>query len=535
MDTARAAIIRAELAKTGLRWANCISWNDKAETLYDAAVERGEAVTSRSGALVVSTGQHTGRSPKDKYIVRDEATEHRIWWQNNAAMSREQFEKIRSDMMQHARMKSLFVQDLIAGADPAFAVPTRIVTEFAWHALFIRHLLRVPANDSQFSPRLTIINLPSFKASPERHGTRSETVIAIDLTQRLVLIGGTEYAGEIKKAVFTVLNDLLPDRGVLPMHCSANVGKNGNTAIFFGLSGTGKTTLSTDANRMLVGDDEHGWSQDGIFNFEGGCYAKAANLSAESEPGIFAAAEMKGTVLENVVLDQKTGDLDFADISKTENTRAAYPLTVIADSVASGRAPLPKAIFMLTADAFGVLPPVAMLTADEAMYHFLSGYTAKVAGTERGVKEPEATFSACFGAPFLPRPPAVYGALLRDLIARHHVPCYLVNTGWTGGAYGTGQRIPIAVSRAILAAAMSGELDKGAVRKDQNFGFRVPRAVAGVDQALLDPRSCWSSAEAYDAQARRLVSLFAENFRKYEATISADIRSAGPTQLIAAE
>jgi phosphoenolpyruvate carboxykinase (ATP) len=535
MDTAKAAIIRAELAKTGLRWANCVSWNDSAEGLEAHALERGEVLRSATGALVAETSQHTGRSPKDKFIVRDEATEHRVWWDNNSSLTRKQFESLRADMMQHARLKSLFVQDLIAGADAAYAVPTRVVTELAWHALFIRHLLRVPQANEGFAPRLTIVNLPSFKADPERHGTRSETVIAIDLTQKLVLIGGTQYAGEIKKAVFTFLNDLLPDRGVLPMHCSANFGKAGDTAIFFGLSGTGKTTLSTDPDRTLIGDDEHGWSPAGVFNFEGGCYAKVVNLSRDSEPEIHAAAMRKGTLLENVVLDSTTGEIDFTDISLTENTRAAYPLDAIANASATGRGGIPKAIFMLTADAFGVLPPVALLNADEAMYHFLSGYTAKVAGTERGVKEPQATFSACFGAPFLPRPPQVYGAMLRELITVHNVPCYLVNTGWTGGAFGTGKRIAIAASRAILAAGLSGALKNTVTRRDEHFGFRVPVAVAGMDPKLLNPKSCWADASAYDAAAGELVRLFAQNFRKYDSDVSETIRNAGPVFHIAAE
>jgi phosphoenolpyruvate carboxykinase (ATP) len=535
MDTTKAAIIRAELAKTGLRWANCISWNDSAETLECLALDRGEVSQTAAGALVAQTGQHTGRSPRDKFIVRDEETESRIWWDNNASLTRQQFDLLRADMMQHARLKSLFVQDLIAGADPTYAVATRVVTELAWHALFIRHLLRVPAAEADFSARLTIVNLPSFKADPERHGTRSDTVIAIDLTHKLVLIGGTQYAGEIKKAVFTVLNDVLPDQGVLPMHCSANIGKTGDTAIFFGLSGTGKTTLSTDPQRVLIGDDEHGWSREGVFNFEGGCYAKVINLSRENEPEIFQAAETKGTILENVVLSTETGRVDFADASMTENTRAAYPLDAIVNASAIGRGGVPKAIFMLTADAFGILPPVALLTANEAMYHFLSGYTAKVAGTERGVKEPQATFSACFGAPFLPRSPQVYDEMLRDLITKHHVPCYLVNTGWTGGEYGTGKRISIAASRAILAAALSGELDQCKTRRDEHFGFRVPLTVTGVADKLMTPRQCWSDSTSYDIAAARLVRLFADNFRAYSDAVNETIRDAGPALRVAAE
>jgi phosphoenolpyruvate carboxykinase (ATP) len=535
MDTTKAAIIRAELAKTGLRWANCISWNDDAATLEHLALERGEVTQSDGGALVAQTGQHTGRSPKDKFIVRDELTESRIWWDNNASLTRQQFDTLRADMMQHARLKSLFVQDLIAGADPAYAVPTRVITEYAWHALFIRHLLRAPKADAEFASRLTIVNLPSFKSDPGRHGTRSDTVIAIDLTQKLVLIGGTQYAGEIKKAVFTVLNDLLPDQGVLPMHCSANVSKSGETAIFFGLSGTGKTTLSTDPHRILIGDDEHGWSRNGVFNFEGGCYAKVINLSRENEPEIYQAAEAKGTILENVVLSATTGVVDFTDASKTENTRAAYPLTAIANASKTGHGGVPKAIFLLTADAFGVLPPVALLTASEAMYHFLSGYTAKVAGTERGVKEPQATFSPCFGAPFLPRSPQVYGEMLRDLVTTYHAPCYLVNTGWTGGGYGSGKRISIAASRAILEAALRGELDQRDTRRDEYFGFRVPLSVTGVADRLMNPRQCWTDPASYDAAAAQLVRLFASNFSQFSSAVSENVRDSGPTLRVAAE
>ncbi len=519
MDGTAEHTIRAELARIGLRWANCVSWNAGADALQAEALVRGEGQAVKGGALAVTTGEHTGRSPKDKFIVRDETTEHIVWWENNAAMSRTCFETLRADMMAHARLKSLFVQDLVAGADPAHELPTRIVTELAWHAQFIRNLLRAPAHGAGFVAKLTIINLPSFKANPLRHGTRSATVIAIDLKNKIVLIGGTKYAGEIKKAVFTVMNYLLPDAGVLPMHCSANVGEYGDTAIFFGLSGTGKTTLSTDPHRALIGDDEHGWSRDGVFNIEGGCYAKVVNLSAESEPEIHAASLCAGTVLENVVLNAATGLPEFNDTMLTENTRAAYPLSAIDNADPTGCADAPKAIIMLTADAFGVLPPIAKLSAEQAMAHFLAGYTAKVAGTERGVTEPQATFSACFGAPFLPRHPQVYADLLRDLIDAHNVPVYLVNTGWTGGAYGTGKRMAIATTRALVAAALSGQLANCPTRMDANFGFAVPTAVAGIDSGILDPRACWASGAAYDGAAARLKDLFeknAERFAPYE-------------------
>lgn len=528
-------VIRAQLANLGLRWANCISWNAADAVLYQEALERGEVQLSDSGALAVTTGAHTGRSPKDKFIVRNQASEDSVWWDNNQAMSQPQFDALKADMLAHARLKSLFVQDLLGGADPAHALPTRVITEFAWQALFIRHLLIKPETGKPFTPKLHIICMPSFKADPLRHGTRSETVIALDLKAGLVLIGGTQYAGEIKKSVFTVLNHLLPDQGVLPMHCSANVGAGGDAAIFFGLSGTGKTTLSTDPLRTLVGDDEHGWSSRGIFNFEGGCYAKAINLSAEAEPEIHGASRRWGVVLENVTLDPETRKPDFADASRTENTRIAYPLSVLANASRTGQASHPKAIIMLTADAFGVLPPIAKLTPEQAMFHFMSGYTAKVAGTERGITEPQATFSACFGAPFLPRHPSVYGRMLQDLMQQHKVPCYLVNTGWTGGAYGTGKRFPIAVTRALLNVALSGKLETLDLRLDENFGFAVPKAVDGIAQNHLNPRDGWHDKAAYDAAARKLVGLFTENFKRFGPGMQALAATLNEGQRLAAE
>jgi phosphoenolpyruvate carboxykinase (ATP) len=500
------------------------------------SVAAGEACLSSHGALVAVTGQHTGRSPKDKFIVEDDLTRDTIWWENNRRLTRGQFDALHADMLVHVTGKNLFVQDLIGGANPASALKTRVINELAWHSLFIRNLLIRPeaAALEDFKPQLTIIDLPSFKADPARHGTRSETVIAIDQTRMIVLIAGTSYAGEMKKSVFSVLNFLLPERCVMPMHCSANVGKDGDAAIFFGLSGTGKTTLSADPNRTLIGDDEHGWGPDGIFNFEGGCYAKTIRLSPEAEPEIFAATQRKGTVLENVMLN---ADLtpDFEDASITENGRCAYPLHFISNASESGRAEHPKNIVMLTADAFGVLPPIAKLTPAQAMYHFLSGYTAKVAGTEKGVTEPEATFSTCFGAPFMPRHPSVYGELLRNLIADHSVNCWLVNTGWTGGAYGTGSRMPIKATRKMLASALSGALEKSAYRRDQNFGFLVPVAIDGIDAALLDPRSTWSDPAAYDAMAKRLVAMFSANFEKFEDSVDGPVMEAAPQIRLAAE
>jgi phosphoenolpyruvate carboxykinase (ATP) len=396
-------------------------------------------------------------------------------------------------------------------------------------------LIRPDASElTEFAPELTIIDLPSFRARSDKHGTRGPTVIAIDLAQGLVLIGGTEYAGEMKKAVFTVLNYLLPARGVMPMHCSANEGGDGRSAIFFGLSGTGKTTLSADPKRRLIGDDEHGWSERGIYNFEGGCYAKVIRLSPEAEPQIFAASNRFATVLENVVMDEKTRRVDFDNGTLTENTRSAYPIEAIANASRDGVAAIPSTIIMLTADAFGVLPPIARLTPSQAMYHFLSGYTAKVAGTERGVKEPEATFSACFGAPFLPRHPSVYGNLLRDLIARHSVSCFLVNTGWTGGAYGAGRRMPIAVTRALVDAALDGSLDHAETRRDPHFGFAVPVSVPGIDPAILDPRTTWADPSAYDTQAKKLAAMFIKNFARFEGHVSADVRASAPGLSLAA-
>ena len=535
MDTAVDNVIRSELNAIGLRWLDRISWNAPAEVLYQDAVSRGEGVVAKGGALAVTTGSHTGRSPNDKFVVRDESTEGTIWWDNNKAMSRDRFEALKQDFMAHARLKNVFVQDLFGGADPEYRLPVRVVTEFAWHALFIQHLLILPQSQDGFAPKLTIINLPSFKADPARHGTRSETVIALDLKNGIVLIGGTQYAGEMKKAVFTVLNYLLPERGVMPMHCSANVGTAGDSAVFFGLSGTGKTTLSADPKRTLIGDDEHGWSENGIFNFEGGCYAKVIKLSKEAEPEIHATTGMWGTVLENVSVDPVTRMLDLDDGSVTENTRSAYPLTAIPNASETGMAPIPKTIVMLTADAFGVLPPIARLTPQQAMYHFLSGYTAKVAGTERGVTEPQATFSTCFGAPFIPRHPSVYGNLLRDLIARHNVSCFLVNTGWTGGAYGEGHRMPIKATRALLNAALEGRLDHAEMRTDANFGFAVPVSVDGVDAKMLNPRETWADPKAYDAMARKLVGMFVKNFARFEDHVEADVKAASPATQMAAE
>jgi phosphoenolpyruvate carboxykinase (ATP) len=523
--------------KSGLTTSASVFYNLQAPDLYVQAIRRGEAELSADGALVAYTGQHTGRSPKDKFIVRDENTDAAVWWNANQPMDRQAFEQLHADFVAHAAERDLFVQDLIGGADPQQNLPVRVVTEFAWHSLFIRNLLiRPEASDLEaFLPKMTIIDLPSFRADPARHGTRSETVIAIDLTRMIVLVGGSAYAGEMKKAVFTALNYLLPSRAVMPMHCSANVGPKGDAAIFFGLSGTGKTTLSADPSRMLIGDDEHGWGPNGIFNFEGGCYAKCIRLSPDAEPEIYAASNRFGAVLENVVLAPSTRKPDFDDDSKTENTRSAYPLPFIPNASPTGRADQPKNIVMLAADAFGVMPPIAKLTPAQAMYHFLSGYTAKVAGTERGVTEPTPEFSACFGSPFLPRHPSEYGALLKRLIAEHDVSCWLVNTGWTGGAYGTGKRMPIKATRALLSAALDGSLDDAEFRTDPFFGFAVPVAVPGVDPAILDPRSTWADKAAYDRQAKKLVGMFTDNFGKFEDHVDKAVLGAAPRALEAAE
>jgi phosphoenolpyruvate carboxykinase (ATP) len=511
--------------------------NLDAPQLYEAAVRRGEASIARGGALVVQTGVHTGRSPKDKFIVADDTTEDAVWWDNCGRMSQAQFDRLLQDFIVHARDKALYAQDLFSGADPAFRVETRVFTELAWHSLFIRNLLIRPETPElrAFAPELTIVDMPSFKADPARHGCRSETVVALDFKRRLALIGGTSYAGEIKKSVFTYLNFLLPAKRAMPMHCSANIGASDDVAIFFGLSGTGKTTLSADPDRMLIGDDEHGWSSDGVFNFEGGCYAKAIGLSREAEPQIYAAAERFGSVMENVAVDPLTRACDFDDRSLTENTRVAYPLHFIPNASVTGRGGHPKNIVMLTCDAFGVLPPIARLDPDQAVYHFLSGYTAKVAGTEKGVAEPEATFSTCFGAPFMPRHPAIYGNLLRELIARHRVKCWLVNTGWSGGGYGVGSRMPIAATRRLLAAALGGELDGAPFAVEPVFGLATPLAAPGVAPEALVPINSWSSRADYAAAAKRLADMFRDNFAKFEPFVGCDTKqgrakaAAGPS------
>jgi phosphoenolpyruvate carboxykinase (ATP) len=520
----------------GFRNLKRVYWNFEAPALYEQSLSRSESQLVRGGAILADTGVHTGRSPKDKFVVRDAETEDKVWWDNNGAISRDQFDTLLADFLAHAEGKELFAQDLYGGADPTHRVRARVFTEFAWHSLFIRNLLIRPERGElpTYAPDLTIVDLPSFRADPSRHGCRSETIIACDFARKIVLIGGTSYAGEMKKSVFTYLNYILPPRNVMPMHCSANVGRDGDVAVFFGLSGTGKTTLSADPNRILLGDDEHGWGPHGVFNFEGGCYAKTIRLSREAEPEIYATTERFGTVLENVIVDPITREPDFDNASRTENTRCAYPLDFIPNASSTGRAGHPRNIVMLTADAFGVLPPIAKLTGAEAMYHFLSGYTAKVAGTEKGVKDPEATFSTCFGAPFMPRHPSVYGNLLRDLISRHHVDCWLVNTGWTGGKFGVGRRMPIRVTRRLLTAALDGSLSRADFRRDPYFGFAVPTSVPGVEPHILYPVKTWQDKAAFAETAKRLVDMFQQNFTRFEGHVDADVKAAAPQMSIAA-
>ncbi len=503
--------------------------------LVEEAVRNGEGLLAAEGPFVVATGKHTGRSAQDKYIVRDSETESTVWWgKTNVAMSPEHFANLRADFLQalHGNDR-LYVADLFGGSQPEHRVNVRVITELSWHSLFVRTLLVRPtaAELEGFIPEYTIIDLPSFRADPARHGCRSETIVAVNLSEKLILIGGTAYAGEMKKSVFGILNYLLPASGVMPMHCSANIGPDGDTAVFFGLSGTGKTTLSADASRTLIGDDEHGWSDTAVFNFEGGCYAKMIRLSAEAEPEIFATTRRFGTILENVVIDSETRQIDLDDDSLAENSRGSYPIDFIPNASADNLGPVPKNIIFLTADAYGVLPPIAKLTPDQAMYHFLSGYTARVAGTEIGVTEPSATFSTCFGAPFMPRHPSIYGNLLKERIARGGVKCWLVNTGWTGGSYGTGRRMPIRVTRALLNAALSGALDGVTCRIDPNFGFAVPVAAPKVDDDILDPRATWADKAAYDATAQKLARQFTENFGQFEDAVDDSVIAAGPRVL----
>jgi phosphoenolpyruvate carboxykinase (ATP) len=528
----KADAVTQSLEYLGFRNTGRVHWNLGMPELVEMALRRGEGQIGEGGPLVVRTGIHTGRSVNDKFIVREPGSEKNIWWGNtNRPYERANFETVKRRMLAYAQQRELFVQDVWGGADPTHRLPVRIVTELAWHNLFARNLLiNPPAADlANFKPDFTIIDLPGFSADPAIDGARTETVILLDFAERLVLIGGTSYAGEIKKSVFSVLNYLLPDSNVMPMHCSVNVGERGDAAIFFGLSGTGKTTLSADPHRTLIGDDEHGWSEKGLFNFEGGCYAKVIRLSPTAEPEIYATTRRFGTVLENVTFIGDSRRLNLDDDSLTENTRAAYPLDFIPNASETGICGHPENVIMLTADAFGVLPPISRLSPEQAMYHFLSGYTARVAGTEKGLgKEPQATFSTCFGAPFMPRHPSVYGNLLKDKIARHKVNCWLVNTGWTGGVYGVGHRMPIGHTRALLRAALDGSLSNVPMAQDENFGFAVPTACAGVPAEALKPRNTWADKAGYDAKAKELVGRFQQNFQQFEGYVDATVKAAAP-------
>ncbi len=516
----------------GLHPRGQLYWNMVPPELVQLAVQHEEGQLADMGPFVGITSPHTGRSPKDKFIVQEPGSQDALWWGSiNQPLSPEHFAKLLADVRAYLDARSsLCIQDLYAGADPAHRLSVRFVTPSAWHALFVRNMFIRPdlPDLASFEPAFSVLHAPEFQATPDVHGTRTGTFIVIDFSHRVVLIGGTRYAGELKKSIFTVMNYLMPRQGVLSMHCSANIGEQGETALFFGLSGTGKTTLSADPERFLVGDDEHGWSDEGVFNFEGGCYAKVINLSEEGEPDIFRTTQMFGTVLENVVLDPSTKRVDFADASITENTRASYPLPYIRNHVPGGRGGQPRDVVFLTADAFGVLPPISRLTPEQAMYYFLSGYTAKVAGTERGITEPQATFSACFGAVFLPLPPTTYADMLGERLRRHGVRVWLVNTGWTGGSYGAGSRMPLSFTRAMIRSALAGRLDSVPTRTDPNFGLAVPTSVPNVPAAVLDPRGTWQDAQAYDAQARKLAGMFVKNFEQFAAHAGEAVRAAGP-------
>jgi phosphoenolpyruvate carboxykinase (ATP) len=525
-----ATIARRDLAQHGVHPKRAVHWNLTPAELCEHAVRRQEGALTQDGAFAAVTAPHTGRSPTDKFTVREPTSEDSIWWGPvNAPVDVEQFQRLQQDVTRYLAGEDLFVRDMWAGADPRYRLGVRVVTTAAWQSLFCYNMFREATREEleAFEPEFTVLHAPELKADPARHGTRTGTFIVLNFAARQVLIGGTRYAGEIKKSIFSVMNYLLPRQGILSMHCSANMGEAGDVALFFGLSGTGKTTLSTDPARQLIGDDEHGWSDEGVFNFEGGNYAKAIRLSPEGEPLIYAASRRFGAVLENVVLAEDRSVL-WDDESITENTRSSYPLGFIDGHVPSGRGGHPSHVIFLTADAYGVLPPVSRLTPDQAMYQFLSGYTAKVAGTEKGVTEPKATFSACFGAPFLPLPPATYARLLGEKIERHGVRTWLVNTGWTGGPYGTGQRMKLGHTRRMVAAILSGALDDVETERDPVFGLWLPKRVPDVPGDVLQPRRTWDDSDAYDRQATKLASMFRANFRSYEADVPGSVRDAGP-------
>ncbi len=519
------------LENHGLAPSGAVHWNLTPPELYKAALARSEGRIAHLGGFAAVTQPHTGRSPNDKFTVREPSTEAEIdWGKVNVPLSQEDFGTLKADVIDYLNGRDLFVRDAQAGADPDYSINVRVVSENAWHSLFAHNMFLRPdvAQLGSMVPDFTVLHAPELKADPGRHGTRSATAVVVSFAERLVLIAGTRYAGEIKKSIFSVLNHLLPARGVLPMHCSANIGPDGDTALFFGLSGTGKTTLSADAERGLIGDDEHGWSDAGVFNFEGGCYAKVIRLSPEGEPEIYRATRMFGTILENVVMDPRTGEIDYDDGSITENTRASYPIDFVPNAVIPGIGGHPDNVVFLTADAFGVLPPLSKLTPEQAMYHFLSGYTAKVAGTERGVTEPVATFSACFGAPFLPRSPVVYARMLGEKLQQHGSRVWLVNTGWTGGGYGVGSRMKLAHTRTMVRAALAGKLDDVDTMADPVFGLQIPVSVAGVPSEVLVPRNTWSDSGEYDAMATKLAGMFRDNFGRFAGDVSDAVRGAGP-------
>ena len=522
---------RFGLERHGLTPSKTEHWNLSPVQLYEEALRRNEGRMAHMGGFAAVTAPHTGRSPNDRFIVRDAATEETVDWGSvNVPMSPNHYRALRTDVVAHLNERELFVRDARAGEDPTAGLNVRVVTPNAWHNLFAYNMFLRPSDEEleDMEPGFTVLHAPGMEADPDRHGTRSSTFVAVNFTEREVLIGGTNYAGEIKKSIFSVLNYMLPDQGILPMHCSANVGDEGDVALFFGLSGTGKTTLSADPERGLIGDDEHGWGQNGVFNFEGGCYAKVINLSSEAEPEIYKATQMFGTILENVVLVEPSREIAFGDGNITENTRASYPIHYIPNAVLPGLGGHPENVVFLTCDAFGVLPPIARLSPDQAMYHFLSGYTAKVAGTERGVTEPKAAFSACFGAPFLPRHPAEYADMLGKRLEEHGSRVWLVNTGWSGGGFGVGSRMKIAHTRAMVRAALLGQLDTVATQEDPVFGLHVPVDVPGVPGSVLTPRSTWADGDGYDAAARKLADMFRENFRKYADRTPERVRNAGP-------
>jgi len=531
----RASVAREStvgLQKQGIDPKGKIHWNLIAPELMNAAARLGEGEFAARGPFVAVTSPHTGRSPNDKFVVKESSSENDVdWGKVNQPYAPEKYQALLADVRAYlSDREELFVEDLYCGADPNYRLSVRYVSPNAWHMAFVRNMFIRPdfTELATFDPNFTVLHAPEFQADPAKHGTRTGTFIVLNIAERTILIGGTRYAGELKKSMFTVMNYLLPKQGVLSMHCSANIGSAGDTALFFGLSGTGKTTLSADPERALIGDDEHGWSKDGVFNFEGGCYAKVVNLSPESEPDIYRTTQMFGTILENVVLDPSTKQVRFDDVSITENTRASYPLDYIPNFVTDGRGGHPKNVVFLTADAFGVLPPIARLTPQQAMYYFLSGYTAKVAGTERGVTEPQATFSAAFGAVFLVWHPTKYAELLGERLREHGSNVWLVNTGWSGGPYGVGKRMKLSYTRAMVRAALSGALDGIALRTDQSFGLHVPTSVPGIPAEVLDPRGTWPDGAAYDAQAKKLAEMFRKNFDRFGETAD-EIRQAGPT------